>query len=158
MVDRPGPALRLLPAPDPAGDGLEGTVLRNVVEEFELEGFVYPAQGVQDQLVGEPGVLREQRAVHVGTVGVEAPGALGAVLAVVAVTYDNFAERLCVFTEVGSSAVVLEAYDLARLAGLGSQNANQHVPDQTLFVRFPWLGMQIEDADAWELLALRRFV
>src|SRR3712207_7433798 len=52
------------------------TLFRSVVEGFELEGIVHPAQGVQYQLVGEPGVLGEERAVEVGAVGVLAAGSL----------------------------------------------------------------------------------
>ena len=67
------------------------------------------ARGQRDQAVGEPGVLREQRAVQVGAEHVQAAHALAAVGAVVAVPVQHPAERLGVGPEVGAPAVVLEA-------------------------------------------------
>ena len=63
----------------------------------------------RDQAVGEPGVLGQQRAVQVGADQVEAPDALVAVAAVVAVAVEDAAERLGARAEVGAPAVVLEA-------------------------------------------------
>ncbi len=54
----------------PVRDRREGTPLRGVVQRLQLEGTVHPAQGVQYELVGEPGVLGEERAVEVSAVGV----------------------------------------------------------------------------------------
>ncbi len=51
-----GPAL--LASPESVGNGGEGGSLYGVVERFELNALVYAAQGIEDELVGEPGVLR----------------------------------------------------------------------------------------------------
>jgi hypothetical protein len=101
---------------------------------------------------------RKQRPVQVGAVGVEPSRALGTVFAVVAVTHDDLAQRLQVLAEVGTPAVVLEADYLGCLAGFGSLDAHKHVPDQTLFVGFPRLRVEVEDTDTRELLAFRRLV
>src|SRR5215218_6542239 len=128
-------ALLALPAAgDAASHRREGTTLYGIVQGFELEGLVHPAQGVQDACT------------------------LGTVFAVIAVTYDDFAERFQVLAEVGATAVVLEADYLACLADLGGLDADQHVPYQALLVSHPWLRVQVEDADSRELLALGRLI
>src|SRR5215210_3084777 len=96
--------------------------------------------------------------MQIGTVRIEPSCPFGAVLTVVAVTNNDLAERFRVLAEVGPTAVVLEADDLARLAGLGSGDPNEHVPDQTLLVRFPRLCVQVEDANARKLLSLGRLI
>jgi len=47
----------LLAAGDAASHRREGTTLHGIVQGFELEGLVHPAQGIQDELIREPGVL-----------------------------------------------------------------------------------------------------
>ena len=58
-------------------------------------GPVAALQRQRDQVVGQPGVLGQQRAVQVGADQVVAPDALEAVAAVVAVALDDAAERTC---------------------------------------------------------------
>src|SRR5918998_3422673 len=96
--------------------------------------------------------------MQVGAVGVQPARPLGAVFTVVAVTHHDLGERFHVFAEVGATAMVLEADDLALLTGLGCSYPNQHVPDQALLVSLPGLRVQVEDADAGELLALGRLI
>src|ERR671912_896846 len=96
--------------------------------------------------------------MQIGAVGVQPARPLGAVFTIVAVTHNDHAERFHVLAEVGATAVVLEADDLARLAGLGCPYPNQHVSDHALLVSLPGLGVQVEDADARKLLALGRLV
>src|SRR5829696_1870513 len=138
----------------PRRDRFEGGSLRRVVQRLEFEGVVHAAQGVQDELVGEPGVFGKERAVEVGAVGVQAAGALGAVFAVVAEAQDHLAQGFQVVAEVGTAAVVLETDDLAPGAVLRTADAREDVADQALLVGSPRLGVQIEDAYTRELLAL----
>src|SRR5829696_6155994 len=96
--------------------------------------------------------------MQIGAVGVQPARTLGAVFTIVAVTHNDHAERFHVLAEVGATAVVLEADDLARLAGLGCPHPNQHVSDHALLVSLPGLRVQVEDAHARKLLALGRLV
>src|SRR5215204_4271536 len=161
---RGGPAalgrelLTLPPAGHAAGHRREGATLHRVVQEFELEALIHPAQDVQDELIREPGVLGKEGAVQVGAVGVQPACTLGTVFAVIAVTHNHIAERFQVLAKVCATAMILEADYLACLAGLGRLNADQHVPDQALLVSLPGLRVQVEDAYAGELLAFGRLV
>src|SRR5215217_5282264 len=96
--------------------------------------------------------------MQVGAVGVQPSCSFGAVFAVVAVTNDDLTQWLQVSAEVGTSAVVLEADDLAHLARLGSPDTDEHVPDQALFIRLSRLRMKVEDGYAWQLLAFGRLI
>ena len=64
-----------------------------------------------DQVVGQPGVLGQQRAVQVGADQVVAAHALEPVAAVVAEAVQHPAEGAGAVAEVGAAAVVLEAGD-----------------------------------------------
>src|SRR5215216_412226 len=153
-----GELLTLPPSGHAASHRRESATFHRIVQGFELDAFIHPPQGAENKLICQPRVLGEQGAVQIGTVRVEATGPLGAILTVVAVTHNDFSEGIHAFTEVGPTAVVLEADYLVRLAGLRGPDADQHVPDQTLFFRFPRLCMQVEDADAGELLAFRSLI
>jgi hypothetical protein len=99
------------------GEGIEGRALAVAAAEGEL-----------DQVVGEPGVLGQQRAVQVGADQVVAVDALEAVAAVVAEAVQDPAERLGAGAEVGAPAVVLEAGENTRRAvdlGLDRDVADQ---------------------------------
>ncbi len=84
-------------------------LLQPVVERLELNrGPGSPLERGRDQTVGEPGVLRQKRAVQVGADHVLVPHSLVAVLAVVAVAVEHPSERCGVRAQVSPSAVVLE--------------------------------------------------
>ena len=88
--------------------------VRGVLELVAGQRLELDAERQLDQAVGEPDVLRQQRAVQVGADHVAAVHALEAVAAVVAVAREHAAERLLAGPEVGAPAVVLEAGDHAR--------------------------------------------
>src|ERR1700710_3266513 len=70
--------------------GLEG-----VVERLQLGARAVTAlQGQRDQVVGEPGVLRQQRPVQIGAEDVVAEDSLECVLAVVAEPFEEAAGRM----------------------------------------------------------------
>src|SRR5919112_2068134 len=91
----------LPPAGHSSGHRGESAMLGRVVEGFELEAVVDAPQGVQYELIGEPGVLGEQGAVQVGAVRVEPPRSFGAVFAIVAVAHDDPAQWLQAIAQVG---------------------------------------------------------
>src|SRR3712207_9405388 len=64
------------------------------------------------------------------------------------------AQGFQVVAEVGTAAVVLETDDLAPGAVLRAADAREDVADQALLVGSPRLGVQIEDAYPWKLVAL----
>src|SRR5919112_1647777 len=115
-------------------------------------------QGVTDELVGEPGVFWEERAVQVGAIGVEAPGALGAIFSVVTVTDDHLAQRLRFVSELSAAAVILEADDLVDGATLRRADLDEDVPDQTRLIRPARPSVHVEDAHARQLLPLGRLI
>src|SRR5215203_5863987 len=51
--------LTLPPAGHATGRRRESATLHRIVQSFELVAFVHTTQGVQDELVGKPGVLGE---------------------------------------------------------------------------------------------------
>jgi len=86
-----------------------GSRLERVVKRRQLRLRPVAARERElDQPVGEPRVLRQQRAVEVRPEHVHPPHALESVLAVVAVPADHAAERLGALPEIGAPAVVLE--------------------------------------------------
>src|SRR5439155_11714511 len=86
-------------------------VLHLVVQRLELQ-----VQRELYQPVRQPDVLRQQRAVKVGSDHVSAVYSLEAVATVVAVAAQHTAERVLAGTEVGAAAVVLESGDHPRAA------------------------------------------
>ena len=124
--------------------------MRGVLELVAREPLELHAERELDEAVGEPHVLRQQRAVQVGADHVAAQDALEAVPVVVAVAAEHAAERVLVRSEVGAPAVVLEAGDHARPgAEVGLDRA---VADQPLAGLAD--GAQVHEAHARELLAL----
>ena len=67
------------------------------------------ADGCSDQFVAERGIFGKDRAMAVGTVNVEIAAALCAVCAVVAVAFEDVAERTDAAAEVCAAAVILES-------------------------------------------------
>ncbi len=111
------------------------------------------AQGLLYQAIRQPGILRQQRAVHVGTVGVVAPRPLGTVAAIVAVPGHDAPQRTR-SVEHRPPAVILEAHDLAIRPALRVRYAHQHVAYKTLLARARWLGVEVHDPDAGQPLAV----
>ncbi len=140
------------PAAQTAGGGAGagvGGVLERVVERLELgPGAVAALQRERDQVVGQPGVLRQQRAVQVGADQVVAAHALEAVAAVVAVALQHPAERLGAGAEVGAAAVVLEAGEDPRAAA--EVDLDRDVADQPR-ARLAH-GLQLGEPEARQLL------
>src|SRR5436190_8229491 len=139
--------------PEPAGPRhhrLVGALLQPIVEGGEGGVLaVAPAERLPDQVVGEPGILRQERAVEVAAVGVAVDGALGAVLPVVAVALEHPPERPAARPEVGLAAVVLEADQCPpRAVQVRLDDDVADVPAR------PRHRAHVEDADAGELLAV----
>ena len=86
-----------------------GRVLEPVVERLQRPRPATPCKRHLDQVVGEPGVLRQQRPVQVGADRVADPDALEPVPAVVAVAAEDPAQRFRALGQIGTAAVVLEA-------------------------------------------------
>src|SRR3954451_1834687 len=68
-----------------------------------------PLESRRDQVIGEPGVLGQQRAVQVGADQIETLPPLPAVPVVVPVSVEDPAERVGRRAQVGAAAVILEA-------------------------------------------------
>src|SRR5438477_5649043 len=95
-------------ARDPLDDPPMGGLLGRVVERRQRLDDASAAQRGRDQPVGQPGVLRQDRAVQVGAVDLPVDGTLLAIAAVVAAAAD-LAERPAAGAEVGLAGVILEA-------------------------------------------------
>ena len=91
-----------------AGQGGIVRALLQVVVQRRQVGQPASPHGQRQQVVGQRGVLGEQRAVQVGTVDRANHAALQAVVAVVAVANLHAAERRPA-VQVGAAPVVLEA-------------------------------------------------
>src|SRR3712207_5055026 len=96
--------------------------------------------------------------MQVGAVGVFAAGAPGAVFSVVFAAHHHPFSRLHAIAHVGAAAVVLEAHDLAPRVVFGAAYPREDVADQALLAGLARLCVQIEDAEARELLGLGGFV
>src|SRR4051794_3898586 len=89
--------------------------VRRVLQRV-VEGLGPRAGAPGDEPVGEPGVLRQQRAVQVRADDAVAHDALVARLPGVAVAAQDLAQRVLAGTEVRAAAVVLEARQHTRSA------------------------------------------
>jgi hypothetical protein len=106
---------------------------------------------VPQQVIGEPGVLRQQRAVQVAGVHVARNRTLGAVLAVVARADLDVAERRAARPQVRFAAVVLEADERVALGVPGA--AHDAVADVAALAGH---RPRVEHADAGQDLAAAR--
>ena len=97
-----------------------GAALQLVVERSENDparrDALCTAHGDPDELISQPGVLGQARAVEVGREHVSGPGPLQAVTAVVARPRDHSTEGLAARPELRQAGVVLEAHDRLRYA------------------------------------------
>src|SRR5688572_26938624 len=103
-------------------------------------------------MVGEVGVLGEERAVEVGAVGVVDDGAFGAVFGVVAVAAQDTPERFGAGAEEGASAVVFEADERGASAG-GGVPMEDDVADAAGHGGAGVDGVEVEEAEAGQAIA-----
>src|SRR3972149_1739227 len=142
--------------PRPAHRSLVGLGFDLIVERRQLYLAVAAAQRQHDQVVGEPGILRQQRPMEVRAVRVSVCRAFGAVLAVVAEPRHHLPQRVGRGTQDGPPAVILKSDEGGRGAGLRWIPADDDVADQAR-AALPWvLRRQVEEPDPRQIPALRR--
>src|SRR6266550_6251260 len=87
--------------------------LVSVIERIERGVLVPPIESPYEEPIRKPRVLRQARPMEVAADHVPLNGALGLVLAVVAIAGDHRAERLGARSEIGPTRMVFEAHQLA---------------------------------------------
>src|SRR4051794_6516098 len=123
-----------------------GGVLDCVVERLEL----LEAQRAADQPVGEPRVLRQQRAVQVRADDGAAADALGARGARVAVALQDAPERLLAAAEMRVAGMVLESGEDPPATVAVEVDLDRDVADQARAVGADRL--EVDEAEAGNLL------
>src|SRR5690242_7771607 len=99
-------------------------------------------------MVGEVRVLRQERSMQVGAIGIAVDAALAPVFAIVAMASQHPPQRLGAAAEIGPAAVILEADERALAPGQGDiADAAGHL---LALVDRPG----VEDADAFQVWPL----
>src|SRR3990170_51893 len=125
--------------------------LQGIVERREVDQLIAPAKRHLDEMIGEPRILRQERAVEVRPIHGATDGPFGMVLPIVPESHDDLPERGRPGTEPRPPAVILEA-DERRAPEMRA--ADYDIADEPSRRRPGVFGGEIEESHSHEVLAV----